>query len=255
MFARLRRFSFAVALIALLAPLSAQAAIALVGHTSAFSTTSNGFTTAGQNTSPCGAGCFIVVALAQGNATLTGAITDSLGNTWHPLTQQSFVGSKGMQLIYAFNATVGAAQTFTVSGTASFPAIAVGWFSGVQSTSDPFDVQNGNFAGGGSTVTTGSVTPSTAGSLVFSGFEADAITTAPTISLITFLDSTTNNAFGHQLSACAYEIQTTATARNPTWTQTSTSVMVAAIATFKAAAGGPVAGPAYPNRRTRGAGQ
>lgn len=223
-------------------------AIALVGSGSAFAGgNADGFTTGSFDTTGAD---LIVINLGQGNSVTNGVITDSKGNTWTPLNQPA-TGGKSTRLVYAWNATVGSGHTFTVSGTDNFPALSISWWSGSQTASDPFDQQT---AGGtvpfSNTVQPGSVTPGTDNQVVITGLSGDANTAAPTINLgFTVIGTVLDNNAGHQNSALAYEIQTTATARNPTWTAPATGSWAAAIATFKAAAGGGGGGVV---RRSRG---
>lgn len=217
------------------------AAITLVGSTSGvsgggfFSTTANTFTsTPGQNLTGAN---FIWVALSEANIT-TCVVTDSSANSYTPLTIQT-ANSKSSRVVYAWNAAVSSSQTWTVTCTAGFPAMTIAWFAGVQATSDPFDVQNGAANGNTTSLATNSVTPTNNGSLVVTQFQSDAIATPPTITapFSPILGAITDTGFGHQLSAQAYEIQTTATARNPTWTRSATQTITVNIAVFNAAAG------------------
>jgi hypothetical protein len=209
-------------------------AIAIVSHITGASTDSNGFTSASLDTTGAN---FLVIALAEGNTSDT-AISDSKSNTWTELTQQQSLGGKSVVIWYAKNTTVGAGHTFTVAGTTCYPAICVAAFSGVD-TSAPFDVQNGA-TGAGFSLATGSITPGSDNELLISGFEwgtGDAGAATKDLAAFTLLDQVAPVGAISQGVALAYEIQTTATARNLTWSLTSGSDwLAAAIASFKSAA-------------------
>ena len=98
-------------------------------------------------------------------------------------------------------------------------------FSGIV-TSSPFDVENGaTLAGSGTTLSPGSITPSTNGSLIVSGFGTGAgsgtigtLTLAPGVTSIftqTNKDTVGGISYG---SWAAWGIQQSAAAINPTWT-------------------------------------
>lgn len=217
-------------------PKTTYAAISLIGHGQGFSTSTNGFTSGSMDTTGAN---FIAVCLAEGGGVNNGVLTDSKSNTWTKKTQQ-LTNGKSNEIWYAFNATVGTGHTFSVSGSANFPAINVAWFNLVQSGSDPFDVENGGNQIFSSTVQTGNVTPSVANELIITCLEGDGNAGASTIdSSFTVVDDITDTTFGHQKSTEAYQIQTTATSRNPTWTFPTASSIAAPIATFKASAGTP----------------
>ncbi len=160
-------------------------------------------------------------------------ISDSSGNTWVALTAKTAVSSCGEMLFYAKNAAVGASQTFTISKSGSYSSIVVMGFSGVDTTA-PFDVENGtNWSG--TTAQPGSITPSVDNELVISGCGDAAPTTTWTCNgnfsgteiYYNQVPSTTEG------NALAYEIQTTATARNPTWTLGTSGGGNVVIASFK----------------------
>lgn len=167
---------------------------------------------------------------------LVSTVSDSKGNTWNART---LYGSGGLcQIFYAVNPTVGSGHTFTVSGgAATYPAVFVLALSGADLTA-PYDVENGADTDSSTTIQTGSVTPSTDNQILITALSnypagTDSIDLSFTIS--DQLQYTANSIGG----ALAHLIQTTAAAKNPTWTHSvSATEIVGAIATFKAAAGG-----------------
>lgn len=185
-------------------------------------------------------GCnFLVVALSDYSLEAEATFTDSLSNTWNFLTARiAGAGAAArIRIGYATNATVGAAQTFTATnGGTSFSCFVVNGFAGV-ATSSPFDVQNGatNDASA-STIATGSVTPSEANCLVIYGAAGQiiGISSVDIGTLAGTVAGESGQAFG---VGAGYQIQTTATARNPTFTFSGANdKQCAAIAVFKAAA-------------------
>jgi hypothetical protein len=101
----------------------------------------------------------------------------------------------------------------------------------------PFDVQNGATATAGSSLATGSVTPSAAGALILSGWAGMNGTSAPAVDSALTITATQNPLAGQCLAgAVAYKIQTTAAAINPTWSWTGTDHVAASVAVFKVAA-------------------
>lgn len=186
----------------------------------------NGATTGGINTT--GADLLVI---AVGHYAGTPTVSDSNGNTWTPLTQYGASGNRS-RIHWCVPVTVGAGHTFTVTGAGLVPAIAVLAFSGAYAT--PYDTENGATSN-----QTGSVTPSEDNEVLVSTLCFYPSGTLSIDSSFTISDQLDYNASVSMGIGMAYQIQTTATARNPTWsTTTSFSESSSAIATFKAAAGG-----------------
>lgn len=174
-----------------------------------------------------------------------GTMSDSTSaNTWHHLTVVNDSGGSGIETViwYAWNASVSSTQTFSFQST-SFPGIVVHCYSGAQSSSDPFDVQNGTINAAGTTAQPGSITPGANGEVVFTGITS--FNGSDTYSSIdsSFTISGNFQYNGNMNMAGAYLIQGTAGAVNPTWTATQSVKHMVAIASFKAAAGGGGATP------------
>jgi hypothetical protein len=204
---------------------------------------SNGFTSSALNTS----GCDLIVVTYASGASSAGVLTDSLSNTWHPATQyQDGFSDRYLTLIYAWNATGGSAQTFTITGTGIFPALVVEAWSGSLTSSTPFDqlTGTGGYAASGQP---GSITPSVANALVVCGLNTDEATSISINGTFTISDSQlTGVVFGTTGAGEAYVVQTTAVAENPTWTFGSGSNQrwVSSIASFKPS-GGAAAAPLF----------
>lgn len=207
-------------------------AIAFVVGAAAASTNDNSATTSGVDTTGAN---FLIIASADFVTRATES--DSKGNTYTDLTAQNVSGSRGTQLHYSENPTVGSAHTATASATTSYPAVALGAFSG-WATSSSFDQQNGaTFTGSDNNISTGSVTPSEANEVVIAAVtHSSSGATIPSGYTQIGQASASANSVG---LALAYQIQTTATATNPNWViDTNSSNLAAVIATFKAAAAG-----------------
>ncbi len=143
------------------------------------------------------------------------SVSDSKSNTWTPLTAQE-ITSAGSRLYYSYGGTVGSGHTFTVSGTGVFACIQVAAFS--NAASSPFDVQNGATATVWTTLSTGSVTPSQASSIVVAGVAF--IPDAGTLTIDSSFTITNTNAYagGNNIGgSLAYKILSSSSAQNPAW--------------------------------------
>ncbi len=211
------------------APL-AHAAITLVAHTikqgnQTGSGTSPAIDTTGAN--------LIVISVTDDTGTNTGTPTDSKSNTWTHLTFNTN-GGVSTQLWYSLNPTVGSGHTFASANNNLFGSITVAAFSGAAASS-PFDVENGSNTASASSLQTGSVTPSQDNSLViYSTGDAWTGTLTANIGTVTdFGGLIGGNSFANGM---AYQIQTTATAVNPTFSWTGGAARAeASIAVFKPA--------------------
>ena len=210
--------------------------IAVITHKTG-TTNANGATTAAGDTT--GASLIVIAVATIFNATPTP--TDLLngsasGNTWTPLTAYADGGTSFVRLYYCVNPNTSSTHTFSVSsGSGIYPSIFMIAFSGTD-TSTPFDVQNGASHSSGTTLATGSVTPSKALSVFVTAFATFTSNVSSIDSSFTISDSQTFQGANHSGGAMAYKIQSgSATAENPTWTESSSNSGCAAIAIFKPA--------------------
>jgi hypothetical protein len=185
--------------------LVALAPITLVSHTQISGAT--GGTTSGINT----LGASLIVLNAAFLSSSTPTPTDSLGNTWTPLTSQTYSATQYNQLFYCLNPNVGASHTFSTTGTTS--ALEVAAFSNVLG----FDVQNGN-QGIADPISTGSVSPTNNFSLVVSGINFGVAGSTSINTGFTITDQNNFSAGVNYGGALAYLIQTVKGAVNPNWT-------------------------------------
>lgn len=158
------------------------------------------------------------------------SFTDSKSNTWVEDENKTVGAAARVRILRCTGGTVGTGHTFKATGTGTFPAIAVAAFSGGHAT--PLDQHHNNF-GVSSTATPGSVTPTQNGELIFGGI-GDAWATTVTIdSGQTILDQL-GIVGGTSFAVLSYyEIQTTATARNPACTLPASARWEACICTYK----------------------
>lgn len=173
------------------------------------------------------------------NQAVEPTISDSKSNTWTQLTY-AHETTCAVRIYYCLSPSVGSGHTFSAlhtSGGDEYPDLHVMAFSGV----DSYESQDrkDNIGGGAVKCTTG-LTPINDGSLLIAGMCVYlSNSSAPTIdSSFTIMNSHVNN--GHYFTTgSAYQIQTTATARNPTWTPSAAQTDGCAVmACFKASAGG-----------------
>lgn len=206
---------------------------ALVTNGEGHSTDGNGFTSGAFNTTGAN---LIVLGLCAADVAI-GTISDSKGNTWAPLTKyvDAFT-DRWFQFFYCEAPTVGSGHTFSVSGTGTHPSITMSAWSG--GTTSSFDVESGAANGFATSVQPGSVTPSAANELIITGFQTDDSVTPSVDSGFTITDAPIQTGFGWSGQTMAYLIETTATAKNPTWSTPNNTRNIAAIAAFKAAAAG-----------------
>lgn len=166
-------------------------------------------------------------------------VSDSKGNTWTPCTAYNSSTFAAQQFYYCRNPIVGSGHTFTQSRTASYPSLVVQAWSGVGVT--PFDQQNGAASSDAalSGIASGSITPSDDNELLISGISYGEVTASlPTIDsgfTISYGNSGTGFGFG---TSMAYLVETTATAKNTTWTFSPIAANSAGVSiiSFKAAA-------------------
>jgi hypothetical protein len=166
------------------------------------------------------------------------APTDSLSNTWTKCGAEAISGNSHAQIYYAKNATVGAAQTFTVAG-GSFPSLFAASWSGVD-TSAPCDQTGTGTVTGGQDTVLSSVTPSQNNELIITVLSNNS-SDNPTVDS-GFTKQDTQLSTSNEGVAWAYLIQGTAAAVAPTWHTAGSSNQAACIATFKAAAAGGAGG-------------
>lgn len=177
-------------------------------------------------------GCDLLVAniFWSNGANASAGVTDSKGNTWTAATKYN-ASDAANRFYYCQPTSVGSGHTFTIGPPNTFGGIIVLGFSGVKVTS-PYDGVNGANSASASSLATGSLTPSEDNCLLIY-----AATTAGNITAVDVgtLQETANGIGGTTYGGgVGYEIQTTATARNPSFSASVTNQMAASILAFKA---------------------
>ena len=209
-------------------------AYSLVAQTKASG--ANTFTTSAIDTT----GANLLVIFVSRYSVTSATLSDSKGNSWTKLSNASGTNIVG-SFFYCTNPTVGSGHTFTLTGTSIYAVIAVQAWSGANTVA-PFDAENIGTPGTGTSIATGSVSPSVNDELVVAGLTTNSTDTFGINSSFTISGQepfTLNVNFG---GAMAYLVQTTKGAVNPTWSWTNSANAAAAIACFKpssGASGGP----------------
>lgn len=214
-------------------------AFILVASTRSTGSNSGG-TTPGINTS---GSTLITLVVTSYSVNAAPTVSDNKGNTWNARTVITAGAGCRCRIYDCLNPTVGTGHTFTVAGTTTYSIVQVLAWSGANTTSS-FDQENGAGAASGTSLSAGSVTPSENNELIVTGETLGGASAGETVASPMTLQNYTAFSSGNNMgSAIGYEIQTTATARNPSWSGGSQE-RAARVATYKAAA-------ASSNRRRR----
>lgn len=186
---------------------------------------SGGGTTASVNTT----GVNLIVVVLTYYTSLGANLTDNKGNTYTGLTAYSD-NNMAVKVYYCISPTVGSGHTF--STTSSFCGVNV-WYGASTGTPAYNSQLSGNSQNTSGAITPGSITPSLNNCLLIGGFGSFNGSTSggpayPTsftgIGRYTTSTAEAGNAW--------YEIQTSATARNPSVTDTGSSEAIT-LAVFK----------------------
>ena len=209
-------------------------AYSLTTNTAAASTDTVAVSTTPVNTT--GANLIVLVIADYVGFGASPTPTDNQSNTWTGLTAQTAAGSTHCRIWYVYNPTTSTTHTFTSpdTGQARYPVILMAAFSGA--VASPADQQNGS-TGTGTSLATGSITPSEGEELIISGISFGATGGATVNESMTETNDIGYNLGVNMGGVMAYKIQTTATAINPTWTYGS-SEGAAVVASFKDTPGG-----------------
>jgi hypothetical protein len=180
------------------------------GHTSGNGNiTTSALTTTGAD--------LIVITVAYYTGGTVTSVTDSLGNVWTLIFDQSSQPGSNAAAIrqyYCINPNVGASQTFTLTASGEFGVIAVeAWNSNGPGTwyYDLTSVANANSAGG--------ITPSGSNAIEIASIAPFSTDSASSIgSGFTISDNVSYSGGANMAGAMAYLIETTPTNKNPAWT-------------------------------------
>ncbi len=211
----------------------------IVGSSAGATVTSGAINTTGAT--------LLVVSVAIYNTTPTSGMLADGGvggtNTWNQLTDNadSFYPLH-QRLFYSVSPTkTGASHTVTFNPAAGtvYPCISFYAFSGT-ALSSVFDAESGANSGSSTVLTTlqatGTVTPAGNGELLVTGLTGNYFGTPTCDSGFNGTEVSVNSTANNVALATAYQIQTTATGRRPTWTFTAGYPEDLSVAAFKAPA-------------------
>lgn len=227
-----------LALISIASCGSLHGAYALLGAVKATNAASSTASTSGSPQDTSGASLLVAVTTGYSVAPCGGGgtVSDSKSNTWTSI-QNYTNGNANVCIYYAENPTVGSGHTFQLTaGTGgNYPTIMVSWWGGARA-SLPKDQHAGANSATGTTLQPGSITPSEDNELIITAIGDAASPDGVSISS-GFTDGDSNRSGSTSSGAWAYQIQTAATAVNPTWTDADSGLPRAAtIVSFKAVA-------------------
>lgn len=204
-----------------------------VAAVSATNATGGVDTTTGTINTTTAAGGLLVAWINYDDAAVAG-VTDSAGNSWTPLTEVTANATSWGRLYYVLNPSTSATHSFTgdyVSGTGS-PAIWAAAFA-VSGGTPAYNSQESGASG----ASPGSITPSVNNCLLVAGCSNSSGAATAVNSSFT-LSQAKAEAANTWAVAGAYQIQTTATARNPTFSGGGGTYFCTAQAVFRIDASG-----------------
>lgn len=194
-------------------------------------------------------GANLIVVIASSYDLQAALIADSKSNVgWVSLTGYGSAGNARVQIWYHLNPTVGAGHNFTVNnGGANYPSLTVLAFAGTGTVAFDAGKDAGNASASAASLATNPLTPSEDNCLVVSGAAWDS-NNGQGVTLLTLpAAASADRIAGRVGSGAAYEIQTTATARNPSWSWSGANTAAVALAVFKGGGSGAPAFIARPN--------
>jgi hypothetical protein len=163
--------------------------------------------------------------------------TDSKSNTWAVGPHYKNSNQVGGQWFYCLSPTVGSGHTFSMTTTGQFATFYVAWADSIAASA--FDGSTGAGSTSGTSLASGSITPTQAGDLILSGHTSEVNTTYAVDSGMTVLQQTPYVASTHEGGALAWVIQGAAAAINPSWSWTgSTPNSESSVIAFKSTGGG-----------------
>lgn len=201
----------------------AYALIASVTSAAANTHTSGAIDTTGANR--------LLVAISDDSG--AGTLSDSKSNTY-TLDKQSTDTGPRVRIYRCDSPTVGSGHTFTLTGSAVYGVLMATAWSGAD-TGSGMD-QSNQASSAATTLAVGSVTPTVDNELLL--YAAGCGPTVNSVDIGTLLLSVPGVGGVNYGGGLGYQIQTTATARNPTFTMSGSGNNRGAIATYKASAGG-----------------
>ncbi len=202
---------------------SGMSAAALVAH----SCSSGGPNTVGTSAMNTTGANFLVAAIGYSFGS-SPVISDNYSNTWTPLSAYGPDSGAGMtKVYYAPNATVGASQTVTVSGSSIYANVCVAAFSAAGS----FGIQEGGVSASASSYQLGSVTPAIGG-IVVAAVQPGTALSVSINSGFTIADQRPTVGGVNYGCGIAYLISASGSAVAPMWTPSLPTPATFALAVF-----------------------
>jgi len=195
--------------------------VSLVASTAASTNGSFAGTVTTNPISSLGADFLVAVVCSYGG---TFVVSDSAGNLWTPLGVFFPSNRTTPQIFYCSAPTTSSVATFTATVTGgSEVAIAVAAFSGLQTSSDPYEAGTNKFPNStnpDAPVSAGAMTPASVGDLLIGGFGGILINQPVTINSGFSIPDT--GGFGSfAVAALAWMTSGSTSPVNPTWTPTA----------------------------------
>jgi len=209
------------------------AQIVRVSHTVAGATSGNTVTTSAISSTGANLGIACGAEAYNNYGGTVGTLTDSQGNTWIQMSNTGVAPYYGSIACFYSPLIHTGSDTVSYSGLAPV-AVSIAFYSGVASGPDQQSASSLATGNGLSPVATGNLNPTNNDELIFSamvgGTEILSSVSAVPLGIIDAVQFTSTNPY----LADADQIQTTATAINPTWTSTAAGYtnMSAVSATF-----------------------
>lgn len=175
----------------------------------------------------------LLVVVAGSYSAVPGVVSDNYENTWTPATLSDASSGARSRVWYCVRPLTGPSHQFTLSGTGIFGGVAALAFSSGGVGESAFDVENGAVAGSAATtISTGSITPSSKNALLVFGASADTTNIVNAVSVGTLVNALAGVSDVAFSNASAYEIQTASVARNQQFTYSGACTQSARAASF-----------------------
>ncbi|MDB4913115.1 MAG: hypothetical protein JWM95_759, partial [Gemmatimonadetes bacterium] len=210
-------------------------AYALVANTTNFHASGGATNTSSAITTT---GATLLIVVVADDLTRTTTLTDSKGNVFTSRALNTAGVNVRVQVYECLNPIVGTGHTFTGTHSGSqfsYFAIVAMAFTGNKTTA-PFDQSTSAVTSSGTSLASGSITPSVNNALVIAALGCD-ILTGPTagLTLVDYIAA----AGGQSWGLCVqYALQTSAVPVNPTWTWTTSTDTTAVVTSWKSSVTG-----------------
>ncbi len=196
-------------------PVVLHAATTLISSVSAGSANGNTVSTPAADNSTCTTNCLITCWVADLQGTTQPTVTDGTNTYTRVSATYERTAAGRINTFYKVNATVSSSMTFSVSNTTTYPSLACLSWNNAHATAALDDTDGGSTAGADPWAF-GQVDPTQDGEVVTSAISWEQDTT-PSVSGFTVEEHVAFGPGTHFAMNVAYQIQTTATSRTPSW--------------------------------------